>query len=489
MNRRQFLWHAALAAGSLSACSLDRRSAQVGPLERGGRTKKVIVIGAGLAGLVAGYELIQAGHDVVIVEARGWGGGRVHTIREPFSDGLYAEAGALFIPDNHHLTLKYVRLFNLPVQPATPLAAARLFYVRGRRIVANPGAKVEWPFELTAEERTLGHLGIWQKYIGAALKELGDVTAPGWPSDLQLENYDRMSMAEFLRSQGAASGAVALLRLGYLDLTGDGIESYSALRMLRDLAQRENERQRYSVRGGNDLLPKAFASRMAARIRYNAPVVRIEPGERSASVVITHANEYEKLKADHVVCSVPFSVLRQIEISPPLSEPKRHAIEQLPYTSVARVYLQSKRRIWVDENPYVSVTTDLPIMWLFDHTANQPGRRGILEGQAAGPQARRITQMTESDLISFTLEQTEKIFPGIRENFERGAAKCWDEDPWARGAFAYFRPGQMQSLLPHIARPEGRVHFAGEHTSPWPGWMQGALESGLRAAREINETP
>ncbi len=80
-----------------------------------------------------------------------------------------------------------------------------------------------------------------------------------------------------------------------------------------------------------------------------------------------------------------------------------------------------------------------------------------------------------------------QVFPGLRDNFEGGASKCWDEDEWARGGTSEFRPGQMTSLLPHIARREGRIHFAGEHTSSWSTWMQGALESGLRAAREVNE--
>src|SRR3990172_7337457 len=179
MNRRQFLGRAALVAGGLSACSLN--------LQPPASKKKVVVIGAGLAGLAAGYELTEAGHDVVILEARERPGGRVHPLREPFSDGLYAEAGALFIPNNHDLTLRYLRLFNLPSQPSVPLFEARLFYARGQRVVANPGANVDWPFEVTPEEGRLGRLGIWHKYISAALNGLGDVTAPGWPADLGLE--------------------------------------------------------------------------------------------------------------------------------------------------------------------------------------------------------------------------------------------------------------------------------------------------------------
>jgi monoamine oxidase len=112
----------------------------------------------------------------------------------------------------------------------------------------------------------------------------------------------------------------------------------------------------------------------------------------------------------------------------------------------------------------------------------------MLVSSVIGNRAQHVAAMTASQRVSYALEQMEKIFPGMRQHFEGGSSKAWDEDPWARGAFAYFKVGQLTSLLPHLARPEGRVHFAGTHTSPWRfGWMQGALESGNRTAREINE--
>ena len=117
----------------------------------------------------------------------------------------------------------------------------------------------------------------------------------------------------------------------------------------------------------------------------------------------------------------------------------------------------------------------------------QPGTRGILMARALSLHSRRITAMSERERITFTLEHVEKIYPGTRDNFEGGVTKCWDEDEWARGASAYYAPGQFSSLLSHVARPEGRIHFAGEHTSVWiDGWMQGALESGIRVAKEVD---
>ncbi len=136
-----------------------------------------------------------------------------------------------------------------------------------------------------------------------------------------------------------------------------------------------------------------------------------------------------------------------------------------------------------------SATTDLPIKHIFEPTVTQPGPWAILACDTAGIQARRITAMKAGDRVGFA--EMEHVYPDLRRHFERGASKCWDEDEWAWGAYVWFRPGQVCSLGRSIAKPEGRVHFAGEHTSPWIGWMQGALQSGLRgrSSRRPRERP
>ena len=87
--------------------------------------------------------------------------------------------------------------------------------------------------------------------------------------------------------------------------------------------------------------------------------------------------------------------------------------------------------------------------------------------------------------IQYGRSEAERAYPGMETNFEKGFSWCWNEVPWARGAFATYLPGQMVTLYPAGTQPEGRIHFAGEHLSSWPGWMQGALASGLRAARDV----
>ena len=160
VNRRVFLKQAVVGGVTLSTSSLNAFTFRQSSLERRGPPKKVIIIGAGLAGLSAAYELTKARHDVTVLEARTRPGGRVQTIRDPFPEGLYAEAGASRVPNHHHFTLKYAELFGLTLISFEPPDLTSVYYVRGKRIKVTGGKNVEWPYELTAEERSLGLNGM-----------------------------------------------------------------------------------------------------------------------------------------------------------------------------------------------------------------------------------------------------------------------------------------------------------------------------------------
>ena len=114
------------------------------------------------------------------------------------------------------------------------------------------------------------------------------------------------------------------------------------------------------------------------------------------------------------------------------------------------------------------------------------GPRAVLEAFVTGSHARRLAAMEPEARVARTRGQAERVHPGLARVFERGASYAWDADRWARGDYAWFAPGELGAFGPHLSRPEGRVHFAGDHTSPLPGWMQGALASGRRAADEVD---
>ena len=400
LNRREFLTASANAiAGTGLAWSLAKGNGSRVFFVREPR-KKIIILGAGLAGLVAGYELTQLGHDVTLLEARNRPGGRVHTLRDPFSDGLYAEEGAARIPTNHDLTLKYIHLFQLPLEPMYPsrLSALRL----------DGGGRREVSFESFTE-------GL-EQFFG---------------SDL-----------------------------------GGKPERWS------------------KIKGGSDLLPRAFAEKLTGKIHYGAAVVRIEQDDKAARAVFLQNSTKHTLAADRILSTIPFSVLQNVELPNNFSDRKRRVINNTRYDAVSRVYLQLKKRSWEDKGLSGFALTERAVE-VWHPTWSQPGPRAILMTYARPGEAERVSNMSEGERISQTTAELDSLFPGVRGNFERGASKCWSEDQWARGAWAFvgFRDFSTAQA------PEGRIHFAGEHLSPNFSWMQGALWSGLRAVKEIDEAP
>lgn len=447
------------------------------------KENKVVIIGAGLAGLAAADELVNAGYDAAIVEARERAGGRVYTLREPFTDGLYAEAGATRIPDNHHLTFHYIRQFGLRLAPFRPSGLSTVYYIGGKRHVTKRGKAFELPGNLTGEERKLGLAGMRQKYVNTPLKGIeGDLASELVTEAMQ--PYDQITWPEFLKKQGASDDAVKLLTMGH---NAGMLKSVSALLWLHYTALRLKRSGMFKIYGGNDLLPRAFAEKLEKRIQYETQVVGITRTTAGLHVDCVRRGERRSYFADRVIAAVPFSVLKDIRVTPPFSSEKQRAIQELEYVSCARVFLQMKRKFWLDDSLDGFGVTDIPISEIWDMTSSQQGPGGILLGYMTGEHAREICSLDKDARIRTVVDQAEKIYPGTRNHFERGHSVCWDEDPWARGAWALFKPGQMTSLLEQISKPDGRIHFAGDHTSTLPGWMQGALSSGLRAAREILE--
>jgi monoamine oxidase len=250
----------------------------------------------------------------------------------------------------------------------------------------------------------------------------------------------------------------------------------------------------YHIAGGNDALPLAFANALGSRVRLNAPVTRIE--QDSSGVRVFCSGAPAPITGDYVISAIPLSTLRLVDVVPAFPADKARVIEELPYTSVTRVFLEFDVRFWLDEGLEGLSSTDLPGsdnapvpgFWIEEATAVQPGTAGILDCYITGQHARQLAAMTDDARIASTLDQVERVFPGAKSHYTgRSMTKIWDADPWARGGYGWFRPGQMSQLCPFLSTPEGRIHFAGEITSVLPAWMQGALESGLRAASEVNE--
>jgi len=353
----------------------------------------VIVVGAGLSGLVAAYELVRAGHDVRVLEARDAAGGRAQTLREPFDDGLIAESGPARIPPDHDRTLGYIDHFGIETSP---------FYTREGEYLIVPDQ-------------------------GAPYREAPDVFLDG--------------------------GRDAWLKMP----------------------------------AGTDTLPMAFAEALGDRVRYGSPVTRVVRDD--AGVVATHGadDDTEELRGARLICTVPLPVIDRIVFDPVLSAAKRAAFEATSYEDVTRVYVQYAERAWEDDglNGWgLSLVDGFSEFW--HPTWNQEGPRGILMSYLFGDMARAVAAMEAGAIVPDFIGRFDDLFPGSREVAEHGTHFAWEDQPWIGAAYTQYNP--PFSELPELASPEGPIHFAGEHASGDRGWMQGALESGLRAASEIDAT-
>jgi monoamine oxidase len=475
-DRRQFLKIAGLAAGAFSAPWDLSWALPQASTPKTGRRQRVVILGAGLAGLAAGWELTRTGHDVVILEAQLHPGGRVHTIREGLSDDMYAEAGAGRIPNTHTVTLQWVKHFGLELEPFFPKDKARIELLKGKRIKVTPGKPVDMtqvPLDLTPEERKIGLQNLDEHYYGPTMRQIGDAVRKNWPTDLA--PLADIPMAEFLRKRGASQDAIHYMLVGF--------EDNAALDFMRD-AFSHHTASLSKIKGGNDQLPRAFAAKLSDVIRYGCAVEYIERGEKTTRIAFRRAGMLDHVEADVVICTIPFGVLRNLEVRPDWSEEKRKVIDGLVYGPVVRATFQVSRRYWEGEglNGFGSSDKNFEV---WHSTYGKPGRRGLLQAYVYEDYALELDRLSEEERTEQMIGDMDDVHPGLRQVLEAVVIKSWISDPWQRGAYVVYHPGQLQ-WYPAICKREGNIWFAGEHASPWPGWMQGAIASGVKAAREIN---
>ncbi|KEK24113.1 flavin monoamine oxidase family protein [Bacillus gaemokensis] len=453
--------------------------------------KRIIIVGAGLAGLVGGSLLKEAGHKVTILEANKRIGGRVYTIREPFSPGLYFNAGPMRIPDTHSLTLAYIRKFKLALNlfiNRTPSDIIYTNHIRTRlSIFERDPSVLNYPIRVNERGKTAEDLMLF--VLEPILHFIKKDPVRNWTI---IENqYKAYSLGSFL-SYYYSDGAIDMIGV-LLDM--EAYMGMSLIEVLREMIFFTSTTKYYEITGGMDALPSSFLPQLKEDIFFHYKMTKIVQQDNSVMIQVNHEQTLEQfmITGELAIVTIPFPAFRFVEVEPYhlFSYYKRRAIRELNYIAATKIAIEFKSRFWEREGQYGGKSiTDLPIRFTYypSYGIHTSGPAVVLASYTWADEALIWDSLSNRDRIRYALKSLAQIYGNqVYKEFVSGASFSWSQNPYSCGGFTAFEPGQELELFPYITPPAGRIHFAGEHTTLTHGWMQGAIESGIRVAYEVNQ--
>jgi monoamine oxidase len=481
---RRALFEAAVGAAGAALLPACENDVPVTRDETGGR---VIIIGGGLSGLHAAYRLRKVGIFATVHEAAKRFGGRLHTDRSTFPDGMHAELGGEFI-DSGHKTMHAL---------ATELGIELLDYTNDDAsldgMVGSFGGK-----RLGSADFLAGFSALAAK-IDEALAVIQDPTSSiTYRTPNGAEGLDALSIRGWLDGTGITDPVRDLLEVAYVCEYGLDADQSNALNLLRTIS---TDATKFSVFGESDRLfhAKAGSDVFADELVKKLDPTQLVPESRLVALRTASDGTYRvtfeqgastlELIADHVVLALPFSLLRNVTTTSAFSAQKLQAIKELGYGASTKLMCGFTSRPWRGLGSNGSTFTDAPYQSTWETSRLQPGASGILTNLTGGARAGEVGAATADENAAAFLDEIDSVFAGTKAASNGKAVQfAWTDYEFAMGGRSAWKVGQYTTIAGTEIEREDNVHFCGEHTSvDFQGSMEGAALTGAMAADEISQ--
>ena len=514
MTKRRFLQSIGSVAGvgavyrtlqALGFAGIGAAHAAVPELPTGsGDGRRVAILGAGIAGMTAAYELSRVGYRCTILEATGRAGGRSFTARggdvleESDSrqraefgseDHLYANMGPARIPYHHRTILGYCKEFGVDLEVFTNDNRAALFHnldrfggqpFPGRRIMTDTRGYVAELLAKAVNRNALDDaLSAEDKErILAMLKRYG-----GLNPDHLYKGSNRGGYQGARINAGLEAGEVN----DPLDLSELLKSEFWRYKLHYSQGLNANPTLMQPV-GGMDAIARAFEKRVGSAIRRGSVVEEIRKTPSGARIVYrdTLSNAVEAIDADFAICTIPATVLKDVPND--FSPETRAAIESMKFVPAVKIAFQARRRFWEDDyGIYGGISwTDQDITQIWYPPYGYHRDKGVILGayiwDERPGQGARFAKMSPAERLRAAMTEGEEIHPGYTSEIESGVSRAWEKVPFQKGAWP-----ETHEAPEALRRPDGAIHFAGDQVSALPGWQEGAALSAHAAANAIGE--